>query len=93
MQADVDTLGYRLRCVCSPCLGDHYPSLDDELAVARVMGRMTEYVRSGTSLYSSADGSHDSYLGMLVSESVATGSTVRSDAQASSEAPSVFGSS
>ena len=63
---------------------------DDELAVARVMGRMAEYVRTGAAFYSLADGSQDTYLGMLLADVSSSGLTMRSEPQAWSSAPSIF---
>ncbi|MBC7590706.1 MAG: hypothetical protein H7226_06640, partial [Salinibacterium sp.] len=55
---------------------------DDELAVAEVMERMAEFARRGAGFYSLADASHDHYLGMLMTEAVATGRTLTSAATA-----------
>ena len=65
---------------------------DDELAVARVMGRMADYVQTGFPFYSLADGSHDHYLGLLIGESARSGLPVESEPQAWSGATSVFDS-
>lgn len=64
---------------------------DDELAVARVMGRMADYVESGVPFYSLADGSQDHYLGILVTQAVKSGDAVHCEPQAWSNASSVFG--
>ena len=95
---DGDLEGFFLRRIVD---GQHvyweneYPGArlnDDELAVARVMGRMAEYVRSGAQFYSLADGSEDRYLGLLIAQAVKSDRTLRSEPQAWSNATSVFGS-
>jgi predicted dehydrogenase len=63
---------------------------DDELAVAEVMTKMGQFVRTGEPFYPLADGCHDHYLGMLMSESARTGQTVSSSPQAWSASPSVL---
>jgi predicted dehydrogenase len=64
---------------------------DDELAVARAMGGMAEYARSGVPFYSLADGSQDRYLGLLIADAVKSGRSVHSEPQAWSGEASVFG--
>lgn len=63
---------------------------DDELAVAEVMAKMAHFVRTGESFYSLADGCHDHYLALLMSESAQTGRWVTSSPQAWSGAVSVL---
>ena len=53
---------------------------DDELAVAEVMQRMAEFIRTGLEFYGLADASHDHYLGLLIDEAARTGRVVRSAA-------------
>lgn len=52
---------------------------DDEIAVAEVMHRMGEFVRTGVDVYPLAEASHDHYLGLLIDEAAASGETVRSE--------------
>lgn len=93
---DGDLEGFFLRRIADGPIvywENEYPGArlnDDELAVARVMGLMTKYVRTGTPFYSLADGSHDHYLGLLIGQAVKTGTTLRSEPQAWSNATSVF---
>jgi predicted dehydrogenase len=51
---------------------------DDELAVAETMRRMAEYVAGGASFYGLADASHDQYLALLIDDSAASGTALRS---------------
>jgi predicted dehydrogenase len=51
---------------------------DDEIAVAETLRLMARYVATGAGFYSLAEASHDHYLGLLIAESAATESTVRS---------------
>jgi predicted dehydrogenase len=95
---DGDLEGFFLRRIID---GQHvhweneYPGArlnDDELALARVMGRMTEYVQSGIPFYSLADGSEDCYLGLVIAHAVKSGQPVRTEPQPWWNATSVFGS-
>lgn len=54
---------------------------DDEIAIARCLQRMAEYVRGGPEFYSLAEASQDHYLGMLIEKAILTGETVASTRQ------------
>ncbi|WP_339159226.1 Gfo/Idh/MocA family oxidoreductase [Paenibacillus sp. FSL W8-0186] len=54
---------------------------DDEIAIARCLQRMAEYVRGGLEFYSLAEASQDHYLGMLIEKAILTGETVASTRQ------------
>ncbi|MUG43688.1 Gfo/Idh/MocA family protein [Paenibacillus woosongensis] len=54
---------------------------DDEIAIARCLQRMAEYVQGGPEFYSLAEASQDHYLGMLIEKAILTGETVASTRQ------------
>ncbi|MDH2442594.1 gfo/Idh/MocA family oxidoreductase [Amnibacterium sp. CER49] len=54
---------------------------DDELAIATVLARMSEFVRGGAGFYGLADASHDAYLGHLVHRAAREGHAVRTSRQ------------
>lgn len=49
---------------------------DDEIAVADVMMGMNEYVRTGKSFYSFAEGAQDQYLKLVIDQALASGKPV-----------------
>jgi len=50
---------------------------DDELAVAEVMFRMSNYANTGESFYGLADASQDQYLSLLTNQSIESGKTLQ----------------
>ncbi|GAA0133791.1 hypothetical protein YSY43_06310 [Paenibacillus sp. YSY-4.3] len=54
---------------------------DDEIAIARCLQRMAEYIQGGPEFYSLAEASQDHYLGMLIEKAIQTGETVTSTRQ------------
>ncbi|WP_203568458.1 Gfo/Idh/MocA family protein [Aestuariimicrobium ganziense] len=63
---------------------------DDELAVARVMAGMDEFVRTGTPIYPLADACHDHYLNELMDRARKGGGKVVSEPQPWGDQRSLF---
>ncbi|MGW8482047.1 Gfo/Idh/MocA family protein [Microbacterium sp. NPDC055903] len=55
--------------------------IDDEIAVADCLVKMSDYARGGDAFYGLAEASQDHYLGMLVARAAESGDVVRSERQ------------
>ncbi|MNJ39970.1 Oxidoreductase family, NAD-binding Rossmann fold [compost metagenome] len=54
---------------------------DDEIAIARCLQRMAEYIHGGPGFYSLAEASQDHYLGMMIEKAILTGETITATKQ------------
>lgn len=54
---------------------------DDEIAIARCLQRMAEYIQGGPAFYSLAEASQDHYLGKMLEKAILTGETITATRQ------------
>ncbi len=71
----------------NPYIGQDVRLNDDEIAMAGILDGMTAYVRGGEEIYPLEEALQDTYLHLMLDESIRTGGTIRTQSQSWAEAP------